>query len=696
VAGAWDSQGEEWKVKDKPDVNFEVRFSREKEAGYRVTVNSPNGDASCALPSPLTAQEIEAFVAKTGALPSNATAVKDLTKEFGQRLYNQIFRDQVYGRLCASIDRCEAEDKRLRIVLDVTQTPELADWPWEYLYDQSLDRFLSLSANTTVVRYLQTPQIARSLTIKLPLAVLVMISSPRGYPELDVEQEWAKLEADLASLRREGLVELKRISATRDALFDALENGVFHIFHFIGHGGFDKDEGGFLILEDQNGEGDEIGGKGLGMLLHDHRSLCLVVLNSCEGARASLVQPFAGTAQAIVQEGVPAVVAMQFRITDAASLMFASRFYKAIASYYPVDAALAEARKEIFSQENYVEWATPVLYMQSKDGHIFTPHKEPRQDSHADGGPLEGHYREMIYTILQGRLIPFLGPGVNRCRPVDQLLSQGRYPPDDSEIAEHLARSLSPAPIDAKELVRVSQNVATMFNSEYLYKELHSMLAASYDPTPLHNFLATIPARLRDKGYDPPRYQLIVTSNYDNSLENAFEEADEPFDLLCYRPEGVGRGTFYQLFSNGDVRPIKRSKDSNALSWDQRTVILKINGAFDPHDPDRDSYVITEDHYINYGTSDGISKLLPGQLSKRLQESSFLFLGYRLLDWNFRVIFHRLWADKQVPKKSWVIQPERDPVDQRFWNNRKVEPIHIELKDYVEIMKRRLLALSPV
>src|SRR5207253_2142093 len=143
------------------------------------------------------------------------------------------------------------------------------------------------------------------------------------------------------------------------------------------------------------------------------------------------------------------------------------------------------------------------------------------------------------------RLIPFLGPGVNRCRPAGHHPPQSKYPPDDGEIAERLAQSLKPAPVDTRELVRVSQNVATMINAEYLYSELHQMLSDPYDPTPLHDFLATIPAQLRDKGQDPPRYQLIVSSNYDNCLEKAFEEAGEPFDLLCYQAEEAGQGRFY-------------------------------------------------------------------------------------------------------------------------------------------------------
>ena len=68
----------------------------------------------------------------------------------------------------------------------------------------------------------------------------------------------------------------------------------------------------------------------------DHRSLRLAVLNSCEGARATAADPFSGTAQSLVQQGIPAVVAMQFEITDEAAITFALRALRGIADGLPV------------------------------------------------------------------------------------------------------------------------------------------------------------------------------------------------------------------------------------------------------------------------------------------------------------------------------------------------------------------------
>src|SRR5205807_206208 len=77
------------------------------------------------------------------------------------------------------------------------------------------------------------------------------------------------------------------------------------------------------------------------------------------------------TAQSLVKQGIPVVIAMQFEITDKTAIQFSQEFYTRLAASDPVDAVLAEARKAIYFQSSPIEWATPVLYMRSPDGLVF-------------------------------------------------------------------------------------------------------------------------------------------------------------------------------------------------------------------------------------------------------------------------------------------------------------------------------------
>jgi hypothetical protein len=212
------------------------------------------------------------------------------------------------------------------------------------------------------------------LSVSPPLSVLVMISRPIDHQSLDVDREQANLQSALSGLVDAGMLTVTLLDkATLPALADSLLRGRYHIFHYIGHGGFDeRSQDGVLVLEDEGGRGRLTSGERLAVLLGNHPTLRLVLLNACEGARTSRDDPFAGTATTLVRTGgVPAVVAMQFPITDDAAITFARGFYTALSVGRPVDASVTHARLAIFADDNDVEWGTPVLYMRAPDGRIF-------------------------------------------------------------------------------------------------------------------------------------------------------------------------------------------------------------------------------------------------------------------------------------------------------------------------------------
>ncbi len=294
-------------------------------------------------------------------------------RAFGQELFEATFTGNVRDKFRESLNEVNRNREGLRIRLRIENVPELANLPWEFLYDTSLSRFLTLSIETPLVRYLDVPRDIQPLTIRPPLRILAVISSPRDFPSLNVQREWDNLQEALNRLENRKLVHLTRLERpTLQALQRQLRRGEYHIFHFIGHGIFSKQkQDGQLLFEDELKGGDPVSSRDLGILLHDHRHLRLAVLNACEGARTSIEDQFSGTAQSLIRQGLPAVIAMQFRITDIAAITMAREFYAALADGYPVDAALTEARKSIKTHGNDLEWGTPVLYMRAPDGQIF-------------------------------------------------------------------------------------------------------------------------------------------------------------------------------------------------------------------------------------------------------------------------------------------------------------------------------------
>lgn len=345
---------------------------------YRVRVlDSPSGQTTGEFALPFSELELENFLLRMGRARRRVRRLESpetqAAKTMGGQLFGALFKGGVRDALLGGLREAQRQDAGLRIRLRLSDAPELADLPWEYLYNPAVNRFLALSKETPIVRFLELPEPVRPLVVKPPLRVLAMVASPSDLPALDVEQEWARLRDALGDLHASQKVVIERLEkATLSALQRRLKDDVYHAFHFVGHGGFDESaQDGILMLEDQSGRGRAVSGQSLGTLLYDHKSMRLVVLNACEGARASRTDPFAGAAQSLIQQGVPAVIAMQFEISDDAAILFAHEFYDSLARAYPVDAALGEARRAIFANDNEVEWGTPVLYMRAPDGRIF-------------------------------------------------------------------------------------------------------------------------------------------------------------------------------------------------------------------------------------------------------------------------------------------------------------------------------------
>jgi len=362
------------------DFDLSIEAISSDPPRYRARVSSlAAGQASSDFILPFSAQDLKMLFLELGRPRRGVRAIgspeMQAAQAFGSQLFATVFTGPVQSALVSSLALARQQGQGLRIRLRLGEAPALADLPWEFLYDPTYHHFLAYSTVTPLVRYLDLPHTVAPLAVQPPLKVLVMIANPRdhGYATIDVEDEWLKVQGALAGLAARGLVQVTRLeAATLSALQHQLRHDQYHIFHFVGHGGFDQQtQSGVLLLEDEQGRSRMVSGPYLGALLRDHFSLRLALLNACEGARTSRADPFAGVAQHLVQQGIPAVIAMQFEITDQAAITLSHEFYNALADNYGVDAALAEARKALYATGNDIEWGTPVLYMRAQSGQLF-------------------------------------------------------------------------------------------------------------------------------------------------------------------------------------------------------------------------------------------------------------------------------------------------------------------------------------
>jgi hypothetical protein len=221
--------------------NFDILIEKLEESYRARVIDAPIGTAATQFNLPLSDLQLENYILRMGQtragkrLPFDSSELKAV-KQCGESLFDAVFSNDVYTCYAMSREMAREQGKGLRIRLHI-KVPEFHDYPWELLYNSKTNQFLALSNDTPIVRFFELPFPEQPLVVENSIKVLVMISSPEGFPKLNVEEEWHRLESAFAPLIERGIVVLERLAKpTLGELQKALRRDRYHIFHFIGHG----------------------------------------------------------------------------------------------------------------------------------------------------------------------------------------------------------------------------------------------------------------------------------------------------------------------------------------------------------------------------------------------------------------------------------------------------------------------------
>jgi hypothetical protein len=376
-------------VRQYQDFELSVVAVRETHT-YLVTARSTAGQASG---ESVIDPAADAWRATLDAIAREDTG-EAFFLELGARLFDALFPGDVEDAYRAATGYARGEGKGLRLRLRLTQAPEIAALPWEYVHDRQRDIFFAVSSDTPISRFIEPQQVfPPPPPPEGKLRLLAVVSDPQnlddyGLQHLDAEKELKTLNEALQRLKSQDLLEeiAPLRHAVRADISEALRTHRPHVLHFIGHGAF-ANERGFLILENEGHQVQEMSDRAFRELLEGQPDTRLVLLNACQGATRAAGDAMVGMGPQLVGRGVPAVVAMQYPVYDRAAISFTREFYRALAHWYPIDVALSQARRAVYLDFGLDrrDWGVPVLFMRDREGILFTAPEKALTHKTSDG-----------------------------------------------------------------------------------------------------------------------------------------------------------------------------------------------------------------------------------------------------------------------------------------------------------------------
>ena len=249
----------------------------------------------------------------------------------------------------------------------------------------------------------------------------------------------------------------------------------------------------------------------------------------------------------------------------------------------------------------------------------------------------EEDWKVLITRIKDKKCTPILGTGMRsrvvtlRSKIAQEWTEEEGYPLDDSS-----------------NLARVARFLSLKYDAEYTRRKLVDQMATITpplytDPDNPYKILADLPL------------PVFITTSYDDFMFRALKNAEKEVKReICRWNKSISDTP--SIFSDGYSPTVANP------------VVFHFHGVTE----ELDSLVLTEDDYFEFLVNVSKDpKLIPSRIEQAMTDSSLLLLGFRLSDWDFRVMFHLLasYLEITMSRTHVAVQiapvPDEAPEDQK-------------------------------
>ena len=260
--------------------------------------------------------------------------------------------------------------------------------------------------------------------------------------------------------------------------------------------------------------------------------------------------------------------------------------------------------------------------------------------------------------LVNGRLIPYLGPGVLA------LSDEGpKVPAGPLELVGKLTAKASVPHKIRHNLSAAAQFIENFKHRKTVVAAMSDAFAPRMAPTELHRFLAAL-----------PKLPLWVNAWYDDLPQQALAQRGTPWGIAQGVSQAEHFGTWVHYFdANGSRREHPGATDP---AWD--TLLYQPLGSVKP----AANYLVSDSDYVEVLTEIDIQTPIPPLVQKLRSGRGFVFIGCRFSSQLERIFAHQII--KRSSDRHFAVLPE-EPTrnEKRFLSEHGIERIGTPLREWV-------------
>lgn len=362
---------------DFQGVKATLSILKRDEALSEVRLDTPHGISALSTTRELDEEELRSIDKKITEFTNNINAIRRIrstaeTKSKDTKALEKTFIDDLQDMAQHLYDlsipeEIQANFEQISMPLQLIIDENLLGYLWELMHDGKNFLCLKPIGRKIASKEFFVPDV--NMEIRDNLNFLIIVDPKEKDPQYalpNTQTEGRRIQKMLKGFKNVNSKLLIGKDATRNAVLEELEKGIYDFIHFAGHASFNTEEpkdSGILLADD---------------LLYAHEILdaiqqrppILAFINACESSKTSIPQgevsfegDIYGLASAFLQGGVFYIGAL-WPVHDDVAIQTAVSFYERFLSEQTIGTALMNAKQEIRNKYGNAEigWLTYILY----------------------------------------------------------------------------------------------------------------------------------------------------------------------------------------------------------------------------------------------------------------------------------------------------------------------------------------------